>query len=208
MSNFKTIPISVELIDDNLNTIDAYRKIEEAGRTCYKSSNKNDDQKITESFIRGLIKSGHTSVIEHLTLTVRIICDRGTSHQLIRHRHISVSQQSTRYVSSLGGLEVIKPLSLDENTEAYKEWATAIDKAGESYSNLIELGTEKDIARAVLPMCLKTELVVTTNVREWRQIIKQRSSNYAHENIRELANHLLELFYKELPVLFEDLKED
>ena len=207
MSNFKTIPISVELIDDNLNTIDACRKIEEAGRTCYKSENKNNSIEITESFIKGLIKSGHTSVLEHLTVSARIICDRGTSHQLVRHRHIAVSQQSTRYVTS-EPLEVIKPLSLDKSSLGYAKWLKSVNDASENYSSLLEIGVGKDIARSTLPICTKTELVITTNIREWRHIIQQRSSKHAHENIREVARLLLDEFMEALPVIFEDLKED
>ena len=209
MNNIKQVPISVELLNINqpYYTLKSYELIEEAGRTCYKSENKNNSKEITESFIKGLIKSGHTSVLEHLTVSARIVCDRGTSHQLVRHRHIAVSQQSTRYVTS-EPLEVIKPLSLDESSLGYAKWLKSVNNASENYSRLMEIGAGKDIARSTLPICTKTELVITTNVREWRHIIKQRSSKYAHENIREVARQLLILFYSELPVLFEDLKED
>lgn len=208
----KIVPISVELIgveekDENF-TINTYKRIEEAGRTCYKSSNKDDKLEITESFIKGLIKSGHTSVLEHMNLSVRIVCDRGTSHQLVRHRHIGVSQQSTRYVSSLGDMEVIKPVGIEEGTEEFKVWSKSIEQAESNYQKMMEVtGNNKDLSRAVLPMSLKTELVITTNIREWRQIIEQRSSKYAHENIRELSRQLLDVFRDKLPVLFEDLVE-
>lgn len=209
MSNIKQVPISVELlnIDQIHYTLESYKLIEEAGRTCYKSENKNNSIEITESFIKGLIKSGHTSVLEHLNVSARIICDRGTSHQLVRHRHIAVSQQSTRYVTS-EPLEVIKPLSLDKGSLGYARWLKSVNDASENYSSLLELGAGKDIARSTLPICTKTELVITANVREWRHIIQQRSSKYAHENAREVARQLLILFYSELPALFEDLKEE
>ena len=209
MSNIKQVPISVELLNINqlYYTLKSYKLIEEAGRTCYKSENKNNSIETTESFIKGLIKSGHTSVLEHLTVSARIICDRGTSHQLVRHRHIAVSQQSTRYVTS-EPLEVIKPLSLDDNSLGYARWLKSVNDASENYSSLLEIGVGKDIARSTLPICAKTELVITTNIREWRHIIQQRSSKYAHENVREVARQLLILLYSELPALFEDLKED
>ena len=209
MNNIKQVPISVELLNTNqpYYTLKSYKLIEEAGRTCYKSENKNNSIEITESFIKGLIKSGHTSVLEHLTVSARIICDRGTSHQLVRHRHIAVSQQSTRYVTS-EPLEVIKPLSLDKSSLGYAKWLKSVNDASENYSSLLEIGVGKDIARSTLPICTKTELVITTNVREWRHIIQQRSSKHAHENIREVARQLFILFYSELPALFEDLKED
>ena len=209
MSNIKQVPINVELLNINqpYYTLKSYKLIEEAGRTCYKSENKNNSIEITESFVKGLIKSGHTSVLEHLTVSARIICDRGTSHQLVRHRHIAVSQQSTRYVTS-EPLEVIKPLSLDKSSLGYAKWLKSVNDASENYSSLLELGVGKDIARSTLPICTKTELVITTNIREWRHIIQQRSSKYAHENVREVARQLLILLYSELPALFEDLKED
>ena len=204
----KIIPISVELLDIPTEPIYAYRRIEEAGRTCYKSENKNNDVKLTESFIRGLIKSGHTSVLEHLNISFRIVCDRGTSHQLVRHRHIAVSQQSTRYVSSESGIEVIKPLSLCEGTPGYDIWVDSIKSSEKGYANLMKCDmVDKDLARSVLPLCTKTELVITTNAREWRQIIKQRSSPHAHENIRLVANMLLAELCKYYPVVFEDLKK-
>ena len=209
MTNIKQVPISVELLNINQihYTLKSYKLIEEAGRTCYKSENKNNSIEITESFVKGLIKSGHTSVLEHLTVSARIICDRGTSHQLVRHRHIAVSQQSTRYVTS-EPLEVIKPLSLDKSSLGYAKWLKSVNDASENYSSLLEIGVGKDIARSTLPICTKTELVITTNIREWRHIIQQRSSKHAHENIREVARLLLDEFMEALPVIFEDLKED
>ena len=148
MSNIKQVPISVELLNINqpYYTLKSYKLIEEAGRTCYKSENKNNSIEITESFIKGLIKSGHTSVLEHLTVSARIVCDRGTSHQLVRHRHIAVSQQSTRYVTS-EPLEVIKPLSLDDNSLGYARWLKSVNDASENYSRLMEIGAGKDVAR-------------------------------------------------------------
>ena len=207
----KIVPIKVDFPDElNIGKNEAgyrdnvYKKIEEAGRTCYKSKNKEGSREITESFINGLILSGHTSVIEHMNFTVRIICDRGTSHQLVRHRHTSISQQSTRYVSSVD-MEVVKPISLEEGTKEFDIWEKAMLNAEKDYAELLDLGVSKDIARAVLPISAKTEIVLTTNVREWREIIKQRISKYAHENAREVAKQLLILFHSEVPVLFDDI---
>ena len=204
----KIVPISVELLNTGCcnYTNKSYKLIEEAGRTCYKSENKGDCLDLTKSFIRGLIKSGHTSVLEHLTVSARIVCDRGTSHQLVRHRHIAVSQQSTRYVSS-EDLEVIKPISLEPASLEYARWLLSVEEDETNYNRLLELGADKDIARSVLPLCTKTELVISANIREWRHIIEQRSSKHAHENIREVARLLLDEFMEVLPVLFEDFEE-
>lgn len=205
--NVRVVPIGVELLNIDIPdyTLKSYKLIEEAGRTCYKSENKNNSRELTESFIRGLIKSGHTSVLEHLSISARIVCDRGTSHQLVRHRHIAVSQQSTRYVTS-EPLEVIKPISLEPGCLDYARWLMSVEEDATTYSRLLELGADKDIARSVLPICTKTELVITANAREWRHIIEQRSSKHAHENIREVSKLLLDELMGILPVLFEDLE--
>ena len=201
----KITPISVEMLEKPKSPITAYRRIEEAGRTCYKSHNKNNSEDITKSFIRGLIKSGHTSVLEHLNISFRIICDRGTSHQLVRHRHIAISQQSTRYVDSKD-LEVIKPPSLEKGSESYNIWLSAVEKIEQNYNSLLTESGQKDTARAILPLCTKTELVITANAREWRHIIAQRSSQQAHENIRCLSKLILDELCKHYPVIFEDLR--
>lgn len=198
------IPISVELLDKPESPITAYRKIEEAGRTCYKSHNKNASEDITKSFIKGLIQSGHTSVLEHLNISFRIVCDRGTSHQLVRHRHIAISQQSTRYVDSKD-LEVIQPLSIPADSVEYKLWYDGVNQIERAYNALLSETNSKDLARSVLPLCTKTELILTANAREWRHIIEQRSTPHAHENIRKLASLILEELCVHYPVIFEDL---
>ena len=200
----KITPISVEMLEKPKSPITAYRKIEEAGRTCYKSHNRNASEDITKSFIKGLIKSGHTSVLEHLNISFRIVCDRGTSHQLVRHRHIAISQQSTRYVDSKD-LEVIRPLGMSADSIEYKLWYDGVNHIERVYNALLSETNSKDLARSILPLCTKTELILTANAREWRHIIEQRSTPHAHENIRKLASLILEELCLHYPVIFEDL---
>jgi thymidylate synthase (FAD) len=167
--------------------------IEPAGRTCYKSeSNITADS--AADFVRMLIRSGHESVLEHEKITVRFVCDRGVSHELVRHRIASFSQESTRYCNysknKFGGeiTFIIPPFGDDSDywTTREIEWKSAMRDAERHYMNLIEMGWTPQQARSVLPNSLKTEVVVTANIREWRLILKQRTSAKAHPQMREL----------------------
>ena len=189
---------------------DAVKLVEGAGRTCYKSASK-DTVEGAEQFITGIIKSGHGSVIEHFNMTVKITTDRGVSHQLVRHRLMSVSQESTRYCNYSNDkhgneISVVNP-GLKEGSEEFQVWKKAMEEAEEAYMTLIKQGVPTDIARSVLPTCTKTEIVLTANAREWRHIISIRKAKDAHPQIREVAEMLLEQCKEAYPVFFRDLKE-
>jgi thymidylate synthase (FAD) len=185
--------------------------IELAGRTCYKSEDRITKNSSRE-FVKMLLKSGHHSVIEHLSISVKFICDRGVSHELVRHRLASYSQESTRYANyskdKFGKeISVIKPLFWEENTNEYKKWKDAMLNAEEFYMDLISSGAKPEQARSVLPNSLKTEIVMSCNIREWRHVLNLRCSKAAHPQIREIMIPLLAYFHKEIPVLFDDLYE-
>ncbi len=189
------------------------QKIEKAGRTCYKSEGKVTSDS-AEKFVRKILKSGHESVIEHESVTVRIICDRGVTHELVRHRIASYSQESTRYCNysneKFGSeITVIKPLFWDRENEADKEkyrlWESAMQQCEKTYSKLLELGASPQEARSVLPNSLKTEIVVTMNLREWRHFFKLRTATAAHPQMREVARPLLDEFKSKIPVIFDDI---
>ncbi len=185
--------------------------IELAGRTCYKSEDKITESSATE-FIRRLVKSGHHSVIEHANITVRFTCDRGVSHELVRHRLASFSQESTRYANyaqgKFGGeITVIRPFFWAEGSVELAEWREAMQRAEEAYMRLIALGTRAEQARSVLPNSLKTEIVMTCNVREWRHVLNLRCSSASHPQMREIMLPLLADFHSRLPALFEDIHE-
>jgi len=183
--------------------------IELAGRTCYKSENKITAGSAA-SFVRRILDSGHHSVIEHVSITVRFICDRGVSHELVRHRLASYSQESTRYANyskEKFGREItlIKPFYWDENSDEFQIWANAMSKAEEAYIKLIALGARPEHARSVLPNSLKTEIVMTCNIREWRHVLKLRCSPAAHPQMREITLPLLDELNQRLPELFGDI---
>ena len=184
------------------------KRIEVAGRTCYKS----EDRITTESaisFVRSIISRGHESVLEHQSITVKFICDRGVSHELVRHRLASFSQESTRYCNyskdkfnnELTFID-IKPFI---NAAQYNDWLNAMSAAENMYMVQMALGCPPQIARSVLPNSLKTEIVVTADLREWRLIFKQRTAPAAHPQMRELMVPLLAKLQILVPVIFDDI---
>lgn len=179
--------------------------LERCGRTCYKSEDRITEDS-AKKFIRNLIKRGHESVIEHFNITVKVICDRGVSHEIIRHRIGAYSQESTRYVNYKEGIEVIAQSELENNLDAGYAWLEAMMEAEKYYQELIDLGVKPEIARDVLPNALKTEIVITYNLRQWRHFLKQRTSRAAHPQIREIANMILKEFQERIPVIFEDIR--
>ena len=188
------------------------KSIEKAGRTCYKSEDRITEES-AKSFVRKLIERGHESVLEHASITVRFICDRGVSHEIVRHRLASYSQESTRYCNygndRFGSeLTVIKPCFLDEGTGAYASWITAMHLANVAYSDMLAEGCTPQEARSVLPNSTKTEIVMTANLREWRHFLKLRTSTAAHPQMRELTVPLLHELQERIPVVFDDIKED
>ena len=178
--------------------------IEAAGRTCYKS-----EEKITadsaDKFVRMVRDRGHESVIEHAIASVRFITNRGVTHELVRHRLCSFSQESTRYVRYEGDMEFIRPVWWDAwSPEQQAIWRGQMEAAEEAYGKLLQSGAQPQQAREVLPNSLKTEIVVTTNLREWRSIFSVRTSRAAHPQIRELMIDCLRGFRREMPAVFDD----
>lgn len=185
--------------------------IEKAGRTCYKSEN-NITESSARNFVSKIIKSGHLSVIEHVSMTARFICDRGISHELVRHRMASFSQESTRYANYAkdrfdNEITVIRPFFWEEGTPQWQLWYDAMVAAEKAYMELIAKGAKAQEARSVLPNSLKTELVMTANLREWRHVIELRCAPDAHPQVREIMIPFLQEANRLVPAVFEDLAE-
>lgn len=181
--------------------------IESAGRTCYKSEDKITPGS-AEKFARMLMKSGHESVIEHVVAGVRFITNRGVTHELVRHRLAAYSQESTRYVN-YGGEEMafIRPVWWEQSTPQQKgHFEQACKDAERHYNALLSLGWKPQEAREVLPNALKTEIVITANLREWRHIFRLRTSKAAHPQIRVLMRDCLKGFQQQIPVLFDNMQ--
>lgn len=210
----KIIEPSVEVITP-IDPQAVMQHIELAGRVCYKSEDKIKAGS-AEDFIRGIIKRGHESVLEHFAITVRFICDRGVSHELVRHRIASYSQESTRYCNYSGGkfdagVTLIRPSFFNTRTEEgrnqYAKWVLAMEDAEYWYKKLLEGGATPQEARAVLPNSLKTEVIMSANLREWRHFLRLRCAPAAHPQMREVACMLRDQLVGALPVIFGDLAD-
>lgn len=205
----KIIPPSFELLD-HPDGAAILQKIELAGRVCYKSEGKITPDS-AGGFVRRILANGHESVLEHEKLTVRIICDRGVTHELVRHRIASYSQESTRYCNySLNKYEneltFIRPFFWNDDPEKFRIWEEAMAAAERSYLELTARGATPQEARSVLPNSLKTEIVATMDLREWRHFFKLRAAPAAHPQMREVAVPLLKAFQEAVPVVFEDIE--
>lgn len=205
----KIIEASYEIITP-INGEEMLRMIERAGRVCYKSEDRISSDS-TETFIRNIVKRGHESVLEHCSFSVRVICDRGVSHELVRHRIASFSQESTRYCNYSGDkfgseLTFIKPCFLEEGTGEFGSWIMAMNFSEFAYFDMLAEGCTPQQARSVLPNSLKTEVVMTANLREWRHFLKLRTAPAAHPQMRELTVPLLHELQKKISIVFDDIQ--
>lgn len=211
----------------SIGGIEELQRIEIAGRTCYKSEDKiSPDGESAKRFVKMIIENGHEAMLEHSSLSVRFICSRGVSHEIVRHRLFSFAQESTRYCNyskgKFGGeCTFIVPPDQEwgVNTDEYEDitiikgnpdylkwyWYESMDEAEDNYMFLLNGGWSPQEARDVLPNALKTEIVVTGNYREWRHFFKLRTDAAAHPHIRLLAKDLLEDVKMRIPVVFDDL---
>jgi len=204
----KEIRPSFEIMDD-IDGAKILQKLERCGRVCYKSEDKITEGS-AEKFIGMILKSGHESVLEHEKLTVKFICDRGVTHEIVRHRIASYSQESTRYCNyskdKFGNeLTFIRPCFWADDSEEYAVWKKAMEEIEKTYVKLISLGAKPEEARSILPNSLKTEIVCTMNLREWRHFFRLRTAERAHPQIREISVALLDELKKRIPVIFDDI---
>lgn len=206
----KIIDASYEILT-KVNGEQILKDIEKIGRTCYKSENKITEDS-AKKFVGMLVKNGHEAMIEHSSITVKFICDRGVSHELVRHRLASFAQESTRYCNyskdKFGNeITVIQPCFLDENdTVGCDLWRNMMIEAEKTYFAMLRWGFSPQEARSVLPNSLKTEITMTMNLREWRHFFKLRTDKAAHPQMRELAIPLLAEFKQLIPVVFDDIE--
>lgn len=196
-------------IMDELDGRKMLQKIEKIGRVCYKSEDLITEDS-AEKFVGNILKRGHESVIEHEKISVKMVCDRGVTHEIVRHRVASYSQESTRYCNyqkdKFGNeLTFIKPVFWSEDSEEYAVWKNMMQQCEDQYMKLIDLGASPQEARSILPNSLKTEIVVTMNLREWRHFFRLRTAGAAHPQMREIACMVLEEFHRQIPVVFDEL---
>ncbi len=206
--------VEPKVIVQPYNATQIKENIEIAGRTCYKSEDQITPE-TSNKMIKHLIERGHHSVLEHEYLSVRFICDRGVTHELVRHRLCAFSQESTRYCNYgkdkfRNEITVIKPFFFEgTNKKRYLQkrvWLTAMGFAEKLYLEMLEQGATPQEARSVLPNSLKTEIVVTTNIREWRHILNLRCASTAHPQMQQMMIPLLQFLKVNGPgQLFDDI---
>lgn len=215
------------------------QRLERYGRTCYKSEDRITPES-AKGFVEMILERGHVSVLEHEKVTVRVVCDRGVTHEWVRHRIGSYAQESTRFCNyskgKYGGeITVINPLFFPEDANrrqnigipdlvevfdtkgasvtstikpanAFDVWWLAMYVSEWAYMKLIEeFGRQPQEARSVLPNSLKTEIVASFNIRQWRHFFRLRTAKAAHPQMREITIPLLREFKEHLPILFEDI---
>ena len=204
--------------------IEELKHIEKIGRVCYKSEGKiTEDGESAKKFVKMLITRGHEAMIEHSSLSVKFVVDRGVSHELVRHRIASFAQESTRYVNyslekfgnEINVIDIRDGINLDNKMKNMDsdtisaimgEWCLAMEDAEKHYMKMIELGATPQIARSVLPNSTKTEITISANYREWRNFFKLRVPNTAHPQMREVTIPLLKELKCRLPIIFDDIE--
>ena len=182
-------------------TPNAEELIERAGRTAYKSEDKIGPGTAAK-FIAMILKRGHESVLEHAGASLLFICDRGVTHEIVRHRLASYTQESTRYCNygKAGEIAVVQPPGLEGET--LDAWRYSCKVAEDTYLAMIASKVPTQIARSVLPTCLKTEIVMSANFREFRHFVSLRCAPTAHPQMQEVAKEALELLWLRCPAVF------
>ena len=192
-------------------TVDPLTAIEQVGRTCWRSEEKAGPGTAAR-FVKMVIKKGHTGLLEHVHMRVRCWTNRGVSHELVRHRLASYAQQSTRYVGEIDGhIEFIRPVWWNEwNKDLQKAFTWTLNGLEDAYKQLLESGASRDQAREILPNATATEIVITANLREWRESIfplrALGTTGKPHPQMQALAQGILDDAKQRVPVVFDDLQ--
>jgi len=193
----------VEQGHEILELVGGVDTIAKAARTCYRSEGKASPEN-DERLVRSLIRNGHHAMLEFGWMMVKFTTDRAIANELVRHRHLSFAQESTRYVnSSKRGFAFVLPSGI--GVDARQGMEDRCYKDAQYYSVLIRYGTVPEVARSVLPLCTAAEIVAAGNLREWRHVLALRTAPDAHPQMRSLMLPLLEELRERVPVVFEDV---
>ena len=201
-------------IEDDISGDAVLKKVERAARICYQSR-PNDETR--DQFIRNIIKNNHTSVTEHVHISVTIICNRGISHEIVRHRIAAYSMESTRYVNYVNkGMKFVYPIELEHmkyvnpamHEILHKLWVEGCENSETIYSKMIEAGAQPQLARDVLDNAVKTQIMLTYNLHAWRNFFTQRCAKAAHPDMKLIAIAMLLYFREHIPVIFDDIGYD
>jgi thymidylate synthase (FAD) len=180
--------------------------IENMARISHRSEDKQTEDSWKRFIPAVVIEHGDWSVVEHAYASVIFRVDRGVTHELVRHRLFSFTQESTRFVRNAGEIEFICPSQLIENEVQYIEWKGAVNVAEGSYHMLLEQGARPQEARSVLPNSLAATIAVTGNLRNWRHFFLMRTSKETHPDFRRVTIPLLAEFKQRIPILYDDIE--
>lgn len=206
----KIIEPSVEILTE-IDGNKILKQIEIAARNCYKSEDKiTDDCESAKKIIKILLDNHHEAMIEFADIMVRLNCDIGVYKDLTRHRHCSFAIESTRYCNYSKGkfgneLAFIKPCNIEELSDLWTEWARQMKETEITYRRMAELGAKPDQLRMILPHSTAASVVMKANIREWRHILKLRTSKAAHPSVQQVMKMILNKFKEKIPVLFDDI---
>ena len=210
----RVINAGYEIISE-LNGEEILKHIERCARVCYKSEDRITDGS-AEKMVAALIRSGHEAMLEHYSFTVKFICDRGIANELVRHRIASFAQESSRYccyAKDKFGKELtfINPCFWEPDSDNYARWFHEMDESEKTYLAMIEDGATPEQARDILPLSIKTEIVMTANLREWRHFFKLRAEGVTgkpHPQMLEITIPLLKELKQKIPVVFDDIMSE
>ena len=210
----RVINAGYEIISE-LNGEKILKHIERCARVCYKSEDRITDGS-AEKMVAALIRSGHEAMLEHYSFTVKFICDRGIANELVRHRIASFAQESSRYccyAKDKFGKELtfINPCFWEPDSDNYARWFHEMDESEKTYLAMIEDGATPEQARDILPTSIKTEIVMTANLREWRHFLKLRAEGVTgkpHPQMLEITIPFLNELKQKIPVVFDDIMSE
>jgi len=191
----------------NINGIEILKFIEKISRVCYKSEDKIDLTSYT-IFIKKLVANNHLAMLEHFNISIKFIHNRGFTHELVRHRVASYAQESTRYINYAKqneGLIFIKPYWFDKQEHLIETWQALMLNIENNYISMKNFGLSPQAIRGILPNDIKTEIVVTTNLREWKHILELRLASSAHPDMRRILYPLALELKNKIPIIFDNL---
>lgn len=208
----KIINPSLEILTD-IDRNKVLKHIENCGRTCYQSYDKITPES-AKTMVAMLIKSGHESVLEHFSITVKMVTDVGAYKDITRHRAgTAFSIESTRYCNYSKGkfgneISFIKPCNIEEDSDLWRLWYLQMSQIENTYQSMSKLGAKPDQLRMILPHSTAAEVCMTANLRAWRHILRIRCHKAAHPSVQQIMKMVLSEFNKLLPEIFNDIAEE
>lgn len=188
------------------------KRIEEIARTCYRSEDKiTADGESAKKIVLALSQAGHGAMLEHATISMRYVSNIAAYKDLTRHRAgTSYAVESTRFCSYNKGkfgneIKFLEPIEIDKSSLKYQVWLNAMQQAEKNYMDLASMGAKPDELSLILPQSTAAEFVITANARAWNNIFNLRAIGHSRPCVREIMIPTLELFRREIPIIFDDV---